>query len=60
MDTPKRNRIYGANSASLNEEDRRTLCLILIKAGYCARLGKEKAVNGKTVTFVEYWMEGDR
>lgn len=44
----------------LNDEDRNTLCCLLIKAGYAARIGKESpAGRGKTMYFVEYWEEVD-
>lgn len=42
----------------LNDEDRNTLCCLLIKAGYAARVGKERPDGrGKTMYFVEYWEE---
>lgn len=42
----------------LNDEDRNTLCCLLIKAGYAARIGKEQS-NGKkqTMYYVEFWEE---
>lgn len=42
----------------LNDEDRNSLCCLLIKAGYTVRIGKE-IPNGKKQTkyFVEYWEE---
>lgn len=44
--------------SKLNDEDRNSLCCLLIKAGYAARIGKERP-NGKGQTkyFVEYWEE---
>lgn len=42
----------------LNDEDRNTLCCLLIKAGYTVRIGKERpGGNGQTRYFVEYWEE---
>ena len=44
----------------LNDEDRNTLCCLLIKAGYAARIGKERPDGkGKTMYFVEYWEENN-
>lgn len=40
----------------LNDDDRNQLCCLLIKAGYAARIGKERpGGKGKTMYFVEYW-----
>lgn len=42
----------------LNDEDRNTLCCLLVKAGYAARIGKERPEgNKKTMYFVEFWEE---
>lgn len=42
----------------LNDEDRNALCCLLIKAGYAARIGKERYNGkGKTMYFVEFWEE---
>ncbi len=42
----------------LNDDDRTNLCCLLLKAGYAARIGKEKVgPKGKTTYFVEYWEE---
>ena len=42
----------------LNDEDRNTLCCLLIKAGYAARIGKERpGGKGQTMYLVEYWEE---
>ena len=39
----------------LNDEDRNTLCCLLIKAGYAARIGKERpGGKGQTMYFVEF------
>lgn len=53
----ERQRIYNLLS-KLNDEDRNSLCCLLIKAGYTVRIGKERP-NGKGQTkyFVEYWKE---
>lgn len=55
----KRQRIDNLLS-KLNDEDRNSLCCLLIKAGYTVRIGKERP-NGKGQTkyFVEYWKEKD-
>lgn len=45
--------------AKLNDEDRNTLCCLLIKAGYAARIGREHPEGkSKTMYFVEFW-EGE-
>lgn len=42
----------------LNDDDRRDLCCLLIKAGYTARIGKGKVGSkGKISYYVEYWEE---
>lgn len=42
----------------LNDEDRNTLCCLLIKAGYAARIGKERpGGKGQIMYFVEFWEE---
>lgn len=44
----------------LNDEDRNSLCCLLVKAGYAVRIGKERpGGKGQTMYFVEYWVEGD-
>lgn len=44
----------------INDEDRMTLCGLLVKAGYAVRVGKEKqGAKGKIMYFVEYWQEGE-
>lgn len=51
-----RQRIYAQKGRTLNETDRLKLCELLIKAGYAAKLGKEKRPNSNTNDhFVEYW-----
>lgn len=50
-------RIYSVKGNSLNEQDRLNLVTLLVKAGYAARIGREKS-NPKSksyVYFVEYW-----
>lgn len=40
----------------LNDEDRNTLCCLLIKAGYAARIGKERLDSKRqTMYYVEFW-----
>lgn len=42
----------------LNDEDRNTLCCLLIKAGYAARIGQERpGGKAQTMYFVESWKE---
>lgn len=63
----KRNRIYSLRKGSVqwNEEDRLSLCGMLIKAGYAARIGRgmipgtEGRKTAQYEYFVEYWEEGD-
>lgn len=44
----------------LNDEDRNALCCLLIKAGYAARIGKERREGSRqTMYFVEFWEEKD-
>jgi len=44
----------------LNDEDRNTLCCLLIKAGYTARIGKERpGGKGQTMYCGEFWEETD-
>lgn len=44
----------------LNDEDRNTLCCLLVKAGYAAKIGKERpGGRGQTQYYVEYWREDD-
>lgn len=44
----------------LNDDDRRDLCCLLLKAGYTARIGKETVGSkGKIAYFIEYWEEED-
>ncbi len=59
MANQKRQRISNLLN-KLNDEDRNALCCLLIKAGYTAKIGKEK-LNGKSTQsyFVEYWEDDD-
>ncbi len=42
----------------MNDEDRNTLCCLLIKSGYAVRIGKERPNGrGQTMYFVEFWEE---
>lgn len=44
----------------LNDEDRNSLCCLLIKAGYAAKIGKERTGGkGQTMYYVEFWEEND-
>ena len=53
----KRQRIYNI-LGKINDEDRQQLCVLLIKAGYDARIGKERQGDkGAYTYFVEYWRE---
>lgn len=57
MADAKRHRIRNLLQ-KMNDEDRSTLCLLLIKSGYCVRIGKERpGGKGQTMYFVEYWEE---
>lgn len=63
----QRNRIYSLRKGTVqwNEEDRLTLCNILLKAGYAAKLGRgivPGTENKKTAQheyYVEYWEDGE-
>ena len=50
-------------TAGLNEEDRLTIARLLIKAGYCARIGYREIpgnTKGKKEYIVEYWEKGEK
>ena len=52
----ERQRIYTLKGNKLNETERLEICRLLIKAGYTAKIGKEKRPNSNTNDiFVEYW-----
>lgn len=55
-----RQRIYSNKRGQWNETDRLALSTLLIKCGYCVRVGKE-AEEGKPKAmpkyFVEFWIE---
>jgi hypothetical protein len=56
-------RIYSQKTGALNEQDRLALASMLLKAGYTARVGREKPAgkaNSQYVYYVEYWEEDDR
>lgn len=38
--------------------DREAIAALLVKSGYTVRIGREKMANGKSRSFVEYWVEG--
>lgn len=51
----KKNRLF-----KLNDEDRSQLVVLLTKAGYATRIGKERpGGKGQTQYFVEFWEEDD-
>lgn len=60
-----RGRIFSIRKGSVqwNEEDRLALANLLIKCGYCAKIGRtactgaEGKKNGAMEYFVEYWKE---
>lgn len=59
-DGESRQRIYGVDGGQLNQEERLDLVKMLARAGYAARVGREKPQekpNGAYVYFVEYWRE---
>lgn len=44
----------------LNDDDRNTLCCLLVKAGYAVKIGKERpGGKGQTQYYVEFWREDD-
>lgn len=52
----KRCKIYVLKGRHLSESDQLKLCELLIKAGYAAKLGKEKPPGKNTYNhYVEYW-----
>lgn len=59
----ERNRIYSLRKGTVqwNEEDRMTLCGLLIKAGYAAKIGRgavpgsESKKTPQYEYYVEYW-----
>ena len=54
----ERFKIKSVKKNTLNETDRLTLAGLLIKAGYCVRIVKEKKENSTTTeNVVEYWEE---
>lgn len=54
MDDKKRHRITAV--APFSTEKRLELAKLLLEAGFCARVAKDR-IDGKTVYFVEYWEE---
>lgn len=50
----ERNKIKSVRQGALNDADRLELAKILVKAGYCVHIGKEKDGKSNT-TVVEYW-----
>lgn len=56
MNNEKRTRIYILKGRALTEAERLDLCRLLIKAGYSARLGKEKKDGKNTYEhYIEFW-----
>ena len=52
-----RQRIISIRANALNEADRLELAQLLIKAGYIVKMGVDKLSNGRSVYYVEYWIE---
>jgi hypothetical protein len=52
----ERRRITAPRNNGLNEAERLELARLLIKAGYCAKLGNEDR-NGRKIYYIEYWEE---
>lgn len=52
----EKQRIYSLKSGSLNESERIEIARLLLKAGYAARLGREKP-QGKPSSAYEYFVE---
>ena len=51
-----RQRIYALKGRQLNDTERLELCRLLIKAGYAAKLGKEKPQGKNTYEhYIEFW-----
>lgn len=56
----ERRRIYNVCGGQLNAEERLDLAKMLVRAGYAARIGRERPEgkpNGALIYFVEYWQE---
>lgn len=54
----QKQRIYSIRDNSLNESDRLDIARLLIKAGYSARIGREKPAgksNASYKYFIEFW-----
>lgn len=57
-----RQRIYGVNGRTLNEQKRLALANLLADAGYAVKLGKEKdptKKSGSNTHFVEFWEDNN-
>ncbi len=54
-------KIYSLKSGGLSEVDRLELARLLLKAGYSARIGKERPPGNNTQYsyFVEFWKGGN-
>ena len=51
-----RTRITAPRNNGINEAERLELARLLIKAGYCVKLGSEDR-NGRKAYYIEYWEE---
>lgn len=55
-----RQRIYSNKRGQWNEADRLVISNLLVKCGYCVRIGKEadgEKRNASAKYFVEFWIE---
>ena len=51
-----RTRITTPRANGLNEAERLELARLLVKAGFCVKVGHEEK-NGRKIFYVEYWEE---
>ena len=55
-----RTRLYAQNGNKWSEEDRNEIAKLLVKLGYCVKIGRERPQGksqGTYIYFVEYWNE---
>jgi hypothetical protein len=52
----ERTKITAPRNNGINEAERLELARLLIKAGYCVKLGSEDK-NGRKTYYIEYWEE---
>ena len=52
----ERTRITAPKNNGINEAERLELARLLIKAGYCVKVGSEER-NGRKIFYIEYWEE---